>query len=608
MTLRKGLALLLALALALSLCACGASVEDELTRQTEAMFQDIRNIDAESLDKWTGASGEALDELMEAVSEMGAEDMLDGVMDVLLTYLQDCAAQMTYKIAEVDTENLTVDVKCSYVDSSGFWQCYVENVLSYTMEHLWDEDAMGDEAVAQLFRDSLDQVQTETQTAVVTVYFEKNDKGYEVLRTSDELLDVVTAGLFSGLDDLEEILSGALENADFSGLAEGGSELPYEVTETPMGLLVMVYNNTGAQVEPWVEITYYDAQGGELSYDSNYLDVLPAGAAGLIPLLNYEGLEYASYEITASGYDGSYSYDLTSYIDAEFADGDSSVEVTLTNTSDVTAAAVDVMVVYSKGGTPVGFGTDYITDLASGASVAAYCAHPYDPASYEDLAYDSYDVYAVSYSFDEPTGTVTPASSGSTGMEKEASALVKAVLDVIYLDQYSEESLSMLGFTVEEAEDTYENGLEVETEYFASYFDIDLEVCGDEIEDQIEDLYRQIYTHSRYEVGEAVWNGSYQVQVTVYPIDVIRKVVDEDGERFDADWQARADAGEFDGMSDREFETAWARAVIGAVSARLEGVGYLDAQTVTVGLSLDASGRYELEESFGNVDQWVIQY
>lgn len=615
MKLRNLLALALALVLALSLCACGAKVEDELTKQTDAMFQEIQNMDDDAIIKWIEESGGDLDDFTASFSAMGLDDAADDVMDVLFTHFEDCASQMTYKIAEVDTENLTTTVKCSYVSTQDFWRTYLENAMNMAYNS-GDVPDVG-EAIVQLIQDSIDQCGQETATATVTVYFEKNDDGYEVLRTSDELSDVITAGLFSGLDDLEDIVNDLL--GEMEGAAPTGeAELPYEVTETPMGLLVKVQNNTDVQVEPWVYITYYDAQGAEISSDSNFLDVLPAGATGLIPISSY-GTEYASYEITATGSDGSYFYDLTSYITAEFHDGDGEVEVNVTNTSNVEAGAVDVLVVYSKGGAPVGFNSSYITDLAAGASATALCGFPYDPATYEDLEFDSYDVYAVSYSFDEPTGTTAPTSepaapasepTASPGGEATAAALVQGNLNLIYLNQYTQEYLDSVGLTPEQAEEQYEQGIEVETEYFANYFNILLDSCSDGIEEQIEDLYHQIYAHSKFEVGAATWDGSaYCVELTVYPIDIIQTVVNEDAETFTANWQTRGEAGEFDSMSDEEYETTWAQEVINLVSARLGGIGNLEPQTITVHVEPNASGVYSInDDDFNAIDVLMIQY
>lgn len=609
MKLRNVLALVLAFALALSLCACGAKVEDELTRQTEAMFQEIQNMDSDTIDKWMEESGGELDDLMASFSLLGMEDALDSAMDVLLTYFQECASRMTYKIADVDTENLTVTVKCTYVSTIDFWQHYLENAMAMA----FDTDLTSGDAIAQLLQDALDQSEADAAaTATVTVYFEKNDEGYEITRTSDELMDVITAGLFSGLDGLEDTLSGILGDQDGTGLGSGETALPYEVTETPMGLLVQVYNNTKTQVEPLVYVTYFDAQGAELFSDTNFLDVLPAGAAGLVPFLNYTGADYASYEITATGSDGSYFYDLTSYIDVEFTTGTGEVVVEAVNTSNVSAGSVDVLVVYNKDGVPVGFGTDYLTDLDAGSSATAHCTYPYNPVTYEDLEFDSYDVYAVSYSLDEPTGTVDPASSAtpSPGGEAQALALVQGNLDVIYLNQYTQEYLDAVGITPEQADQEYEQGIGVERDYFAEYYNIVLADCADGIQQQIEDLYRQIYTHSKYEVGGVTWDGSaYCVELTIYPIDIMQKVINEDADAFGADWQARGEAGEFANMSDQEFETAWAQGVIDLVSARLDSIGYLDAQTITIHVEPDSTGTYSINsDDFNTIDTLMIQY
>ena len=51
-----------------------------------------------------------------------------------------------------------------------------------------------------------------------------------------------------------------------------------------------------------------------------------------------------------------------------------------------------------------------------------------------------------------------------------ASELVKSNLDLIYLDQYSDDYLKKVGLDKEQAEQQYEGGLEVEAEYFADVF------------------------------------------------------------------------------------------------------------------------------------------
>ena len=185
-----------------------------------------------------------------------------------------------------------------------------------------------------------------------------------------------------------------------------------------------------------------------------------------------------------------------------------------------------------------------------------------------------------------------------------ATELVKNNLDLIYLNQYTDDYLTRVGLDKEQA------GLEVEAEYFANTFDIDLDICGDEIRQQIIDLYRQIYTHSKYEVGSQNRNGdTYLVQLTVYPIDIFQKVNDEDAEAFLADMQERVDAGEFVNMTDDEYEVVWAQAIIDMVSARIDSIGYLDPQTISVQVVKGEDNVYSIDDSdFNRIDSLIISY
>lgn len=191
-----------------------------------------------------------------------------------------------------------------------------------------------------------------------------------------------------------------------------------------------------------------------------------------------------------------------------------------------------------------------------------------------------------------------------------ASELVKSNLDLIYLDQYSDDYLKKVGLDKEQAEQQYEGGLEMEAEYFVDLFSIELDTCGDEVCQQIIDLYRQIYTHSKYEVGTESRSGdTYLVQLTVYPIDIFQKVADEDTDSFWENMQTRADAGEFADMTDEEYEVAWAQAVIDMVAARIDSIDYLDPQTISVQVVKDDDGVYSIDTSdFNRIDSLMIAY
>lgn len=195
------------------------------------------------------------------------------------------------------------------------------------------------------------------------------------------------------------------------------------------------------------------------------------------------------------------------------------------------------------------------------------------------------------------------------GSSISASEIVKNTLDAVYLDQYTDDFLKRIDLTKEEAHQGYEQGIQTEVQYFAGYFNIDLDLCDSSISDEIADLYHQIYPHSKYEVGDTSINGeTYLVSLTVYPIDVIDQAMAHSTE-FAENWQERIDSGEFDNMTVAQAEEAWANAIIDLVSVQLDSIGYLEPQTISVQLVKDGDGFYSIDSGdFERIDALMIDY
>lgn len=190
-----------------------------------------------------------------------------------------------------------------------------------------------------------------------------------------------------------------------------------------------------------------------------------------------------------------------------------------------------------------------------------------------------------------------------------ASDLVKSNLDFIYLDQYTDDYLKKVDLTKEEAHQQYEQGIQMEVQAFASYFNIDLDLCDSSISDEIADLYHQIYPHSTYEVGETSTSGeTYLVSLTIYPMDIIDQAMAHSTE-FGAAWQERINNGEFGDATEKQYEEAWANAIIDLVSAQLDSIGYLDPQTISVQVTKDEDGVYGIDSGdFQRIDILMIDY
>lgn len=190
----------------------------------------------------------------------------------------------------------------------------------------------------------------------------------------------------------------------------------------------------------------------------------------------------------------------------------------------------------------------------------------------------------------------------------DAKTYVQGNLDVIYLNKISDEYLKTVTNSKEDLEEIYENGIEVEAEYFASYFAIDLELAPEDTTDKIVELYKEIYKCSKYEIGEVVKSGDdYLVSVTIYPIDIIQNIVNEDWEGFQEEWIAMAD--QILEMTDEECEALWCEKVFELVNNRMDTIGYLEPETISVQIVKDTDGVYVISDNdFGRIDSLVIQY
>ena len=185
--------------------------------------------------------------------------------------------------------------------------------------------------------------------------------------------------------------------------------------------------------------------------------------------------------------------------------------------------------------------------------------------------------------------------------------LLQGNLDAQYLNKYSDEYLNSIVNTKEELEEAYANGLDYEADYFIEYFGIEIDKCDDSIKTEITDMYKEIYGYAKYEVGEVTKSDdTYLVSLTIYPIDIVQKIVDEDWEAFSASWQA--DDTLYD-MTEEEFETTWAESVIELFKARIDTIGYLDPETISVQIVKDDDGVYTISENdFQRIDSLIIQY
>ena len=193
----------------------------------------------------------------------------------------------------------------------------------------------------------------------------------------------------------------------------------------------------------------------------------------------------------------------------------------------------------------------------------------------------------------------------------DPAVFVQGELDLVYRNQYTDPFLKATGMTEEAAAQRYAAGIEAEMGYFAEAFGIDLSLCGEDVKEALRDVCRQLCSHAKYEVGAAEeTDGGYRVTVTVRPVDIIRQVRETDGAAFTEAWTARYNKGEFDTLTEQQYEEEWAQGVLSLFRDRLENVDYQEPETVTVEITRgEEQGQYVIDaEDLARVDALVLAY
>lgn len=192
----------------------------------------------------------------------------------------------------------------------------------------------------------------------------------------------------------------------------------------------------------------------------------------------------------------------------------------------------------------------------------------------------------------------------------DPAAYVKGGLDAVYLGEYSDEYISMLGGeTKESCAERYERGMQVSLDVFCTYFGIEYEQCSESVRSELLELMHKMYKCAKYEIGtpEQIGEG-YTVEVKVSPIAAVAQTAQEDYPDFAKGAAERIASGELDKGS-QSFIDWWAKSIHDMVNAHLVSPTYLDAQTVTVTLEKNSGGSYAFSgTSLADIDALIVSY
>ena len=203
-----------------------------------------------------------------------------------------------------------------------------------------------------------------------------------------------------------------------------------------------------------------------------------------------------------------------------------------------------------------------------------------------------------------PAAVLTALLLAGCGGGFDADRYVLGVLNNIYLGD-STEYREMVDITEEEAAEEYEQGIEIEADFFLQYYGIG--EVSDEVYRQIVDMYKTIYQQSKFEVQEAVANGDdYNVEVLISPIDVIVNSEDDISAAVD-EFVAAMDPADY--ADDRSMNDALAQLVVDVINENMPELGWQDQKSIIVKVEKDDAGYYGLSsDAISQLDQDMIAY
>lgn len=142
-------------------------------------------------------------------------EMEDEISQLLMDYMKEKAAEMTYTIEEYTVEKgeASVPVTFTYADAS---EVLTETFTDYLSQGLLlalggaDDDEI-ESLFADVFAEKCDTVETSTATATVTFLCQKTDGEWKIYDVADgdadALLMVLTSNLSSAMEDVENSFS-----------------------------------------------------------------------------------------------------------------------------------------------------------------------------------------------------------------------------------------------------------------------------------------------------------------------------------------------------------------------------------------------------------------
>ena len=210
--------------------------------------------------------------------------------------------------------------------------------------------------------------------------------------------------------------------------------------------------------------------------------------------------------------------------------------------------------------------------------------------------------------------TLTLGACKKSGLSTfDATAYVEGLLKETYLGEFDEGYMTLVGITEEEAQATYENSLDVESNNF--YYFYDIEYPTEEFHEKMMDLYKRIYAHAKFEVVSAAAqdDGSFSVKLSIEPINIVQlaeakfeEAMQPFYDKYPMEVQQAMDVGDEKYVA---MDQEYAQMILDLYESVMPEIGNEEAQSLSVQIEKGEDGYYSLtDDDFNRIDSLIINY
>ena len=169
----------------------------------------------------------------------------------------------------------------------------------------------------------------------------------------------------------------------------------------------------------------------------------------------------------------------------------------------------------------------------------------------------------------------------------------------------TDEYIEATGANKKDAEEMYENNKMRLARALLSYYGLDI-LPDDELFEDMKSLAGIIYGAVKYNSGEAKKvDGSYKVDVEIYPIDILNQT-DEEVKAYVDKFNEKVSAGEYNSYDKEAYEHEFAEGIVDILKGSVKNLQYGEPVKVTVTIIEEGDTYYISNEDFIKIDDAMI--